>query len=124
MSDSFQSIKSDYDNLPPDEKAAWTYDHYQRTRIAIEKYFTSYGIDVAMVIGMMERAKEADIRYVTMINIIDAKLSQPFISELSEIESLFADLFREALRPLTEEQKGLIEENEIHCTVTRLYSKR
>ncbi|MDR6725026.1 hypothetical protein J2W91_003512 [Paenibacillus amylolyticus] len=98
--------KQDFDNLPPEEKAAWRYDHYYRTRLAIDKYFTSYGLGVAMVIGMMERAKEADIRYVTMINIIDAKLSQPFSSELSEIESLFADLFREVLRPLTEEQKG------------------
>ncbi|MCG7377411.1 hypothetical protein MH215_10425 [Paenibacillus sp. ACRSA] len=106
MSDKIQSFESDFDNLPSDEKAAWNYDHYRRTRETIERYFKKYGLDVAMIIGMMERAKETDIRYVTMINIIDAKLSQPFSSELSEIESLFADLLREVLRPLPEELKG------------------
>ncbi|WP_145409262.1 hypothetical protein [Paenibacillus xylanexedens] len=106
MSDRTQSFKSDFEKLPPDEKAAWNYDHYVRTRKAIERYFNTYGLDVAMIIGMMERAKETDIRYVTMINIIDEKLPQPFSSELSEIESLFADLFREVLRPLPEELKG------------------
>ncbi|WP_340018401.1 hypothetical protein [Paenibacillus sp. FSL H3-0457] len=97
--------KPDYYNLPPDEKSAWNYDHYQRTREAIDKYFTSYGLDVAIVIGMMERAKESDIRYQTMIDLLDAKLLPPFSEELSWLESFFADLFREVLRPLPNENK-------------------
>ncbi|WP_340028471.1 hypothetical protein MHB71_00040 [Paenibacillus sp. FSL H7-0940] len=97
--------KADYDNLPPDEKAAWNYDHYQRTRATIDKYFVSHGLDVALVVAMMERAKESDIRYSTMIRLIDAKLLLPFSEELSWLESLFADLFREVLRPLPNENK-------------------
>ncbi|MGN7354429.1 hypothetical protein ACTHPJ_24100 [Paenibacillus amylolyticus] len=97
--------KQDYDNLPPDEKAVWNYDHYFRTRIAIDKYFTSYGLDVAMVIGMMERAKELDIRYQTMIDLIDKALLPPLSQELNQLESLLADLFREVLRPLLNENK-------------------
>ncbi|MEI2281255.1 hypothetical protein [Paenibacillus polysaccharolyticus] len=93
--------KRDYDNLPPHEKAAWKFDHYQRTRVAIDKYFTSYGLDVAMIIGMMERAKELDIRYQTIIDLIDAKLLPPFSREHNELESLLANLFREVLRPLS-----------------------
>ncbi|QLG38709.1 hypothetical protein HW560_11730 [Paenibacillus sp. E222] len=97
--------KQDYENLPPDEKAAWNYDHYLRTRIAIDKYFVSYGLDVAMVTGMMERAKELDVRYQTMIDLIDKKLLPPLSQELNGLESLFADLFREVLRPLPNEIK-------------------
>ncbi|WP_339236299.1 hypothetical protein MKX40_22365 [Paenibacillus sp. FSL R5-0517] len=67
-------FKQDYDNLPADEKAVWTYDSYQQTRLAIDKYFVSYGLDVALIIEMMERAKEENIKYQTIIDIIDAKL--------------------------------------------------
>ncbi|WP_063565457.1 hypothetical protein [Paenibacillus sp. O199] len=95
--------KLDYRNLPADEKSAWNYDHYRRTRAAIDKYFVSYGLDIALIVGMMERAKENDIRYDTMIRVIDAKLLPPYSQELSEIESLFADLFDEVLRPLPPE---------------------
>jgi hypothetical protein len=100
LTENSQLYKSDYDNLPPDEKAVWNYDHYRRTRAAIDKYFVSYGLDTAMIVGMMERAKESDIRYDIMIRVIDAKLLPPYSQELSEIESLFADLFDEVLRPL------------------------
>ncbi|WP_366348326.1 hypothetical protein [Paenibacillus amylolyticus] len=95
--------KQDYDNLPQEEKVAWNYDHYRRTRAAIDKYFVSYKLDIVMIVAMMERAKESDIRYDTMIRVIDAKLLPTFSEELSELESLFADLFREVLKPLPKE---------------------
>ncbi|WP_336764986.1 hypothetical protein [Paenibacillus sp. USHLN196] len=95
--------KQDYDNLPPDEKEAWKFDHYFRTRIAIDKYFILYGLDVAMVVAMMERAKESNIRFQTMIDLIDAKTLPPYSRELNEFESLFADLFDIVLRPLPSE---------------------
>ncbi|PJN48811.1 hypothetical protein PAEAM_56730 [Paenibacillus sp. GM1FR] len=34
---------SDYNNLPPDEKAAWKYDHYQHTREAIINILSRMG---------------------------------------------------------------------------------
>ncbi|MFS0857355.1 hypothetical protein [Paenibacillus taichungensis] len=95
-----KQYKKAYDTLPADEKSAWNFDHYRRTRAAIDKYFVAYGLDIAMIVAMMERAKESDIRYDTMIRLIDAKLLPPYSQELSEIESLFADLFDEVLRPL------------------------
>ncbi|WP_440118396.1 hypothetical protein [Paenibacillus sp. QZ-Y1] len=95
--------KQDYDNLPSDEKVAWNYDHYLRTRLAIDKYFVSYGIDVAIVTGMMERAKETDIRYQTMLDIIDAKLLPPYSRELNELEMMLSILFDHVLRPLPPE---------------------
>ncbi|WP_405130558.1 hypothetical protein MHB43_23820 [Paenibacillus sp. FSL H8-0317] len=95
--------KQDYDNLPPDEKAAWTYDSYQQTRLAIDKYFISYGLDIAMIIEMMERAKEYDIKYQTIIDIIDAKLLPPYSRELDNLQMMISILFDKVLRPLPPE---------------------
>lgn len=77
--------KADYDNLPPDEKAAWTYEEYQQTRAAVDKYFISYGLDIAMIIEMTERAKEFNIKNQTIIDIIVAKLLPPYSLELDNL---------------------------------------
>ncbi|WP_145411390.1 hypothetical protein [Paenibacillus xylanexedens] len=44
------------------------------------------GEDVGMMIGMMERGKEREMRYVRMMNIIDEKVGEGLSSEVSEIE--------------------------------------
>ncbi|NMI04827.1 hypothetical protein HF638_12620 [Paenibacillus sp. SZ31] len=93
---------SDYNNLPPREKAAWHIEDYQLKRAAIDKYFVSYGLDVAMIIGMMDRAREQDIRYQSLIKLIEDKVLPEYSRELNELESLLADLFDKVLRPLPE----------------------
>ncbi|PQP82815.1 hypothetical protein C0Q44_15635 [Paenibacillus sp. PCH8] len=95
-----ETYRFDFDNLPPDEKAAWSYDHYQLTRAAIDKYFVSYGLDTAMIIGMMDRAREEDIRYQSLIKVIEDKVLPKYSRELNELESLLADLFDLVLKPL------------------------
>lgn len=99
--------KADFDKLPPDEREAWKFDHYRKTRLAIDKYFTSYGLDVAMIIGMMDRAKENDIRYATMIQLIEDKALPSYSMELDGLESMLASLFNELLRPFPDEQPSV-----------------
>ncbi|MHA7582058.1 hypothetical protein ACX12E_16955 [Paenibacillus vandeheii] len=98
-----EMYRQDYDNLPPDEKAVWNYDHYRRTRAAIDKYFVSYGLDISMIVAMMERAKEDDIKYQTIIDIIDDRVSPPNSRELNELEMMISILFDKVLRPLPPE---------------------
>lgn len=92
--------KADYDNLPPHEKSAWNFDHYQRTRATIDN-----GLDIAMIIGMMDLAREQDIRYKSLIKVIEGKVFPEYSREQDELESMFANSFREVLIPLLNEHK-------------------